>query len=148
MGVGMIKVYELSEELRRDPEQVKLAHALTLDPNKPYMGLKGNFGLFGSSEWWSNIRDGIIPTKRVSGIIQRVYVTGQDATTFPNTFDMITNEGCTRVEGIYVNNHEDIQKFKRGAAVDFVYAMDELKASSSQGEKNYSNIVLEMSISN
>jgi hypothetical protein len=143
----MSKVYELSEELDHDPEQVALAQALTLNPDKPYLGLKGNLGLFGSPEWWSNIRDGIIPTARLSGIIQRVYVTGQDVADAPNTFDMVTTDGRKHVEGIYVNSPQDINKFREGVSVEIVYAMDELKSSQSHGEKSYSNIVLEMSVS-
>ncbi len=143
----MSKVYELSKELDRDPEQVALAQALTLNPEKPYLGLKGNLGLFGSPEWWSNIRDGIIPTARLSGTIQRVYVTGQDPADAPNTFDMITADGKKHVEGIYVNSPQDINKFRDGAIVGIVYVMDELKSSQVNGEKNYSNIVLEMSVS-
>jgi len=143
----MLKVYELSEELKRDPDQVALAQALTLNPDKPYLGLKGNLGLFGSPEWWSNIKDGVIPTVRISGVIQRVYVTGQDVAELPNTFDMLTSDGQKHVEGIYVNNPEYIGKFKVGATVEVSYALDELKAPASHAGKNYSNIVLEMSVS-
>lgn len=48
--VPMRLVYQLAEELRRDPEQVFLVQSLTLDKNRPLLGLKGSFGLFGSKE--------------------------------------------------------------------------------------------------
>ncbi len=144
----MFKVYELSEELDHDPEQIALAQALTLNADKPYLGLKGNLGLFGSPEWWANIRAGVMPTARLSGVIQRVYTTGQDAVDAPNTFDMVTSDGQKHVEGIYVNSPQDVYRFKEGASIEVVYAMDELKALLPNGEKNYSNIVLEMSVSN
>ena len=46
-------VYLLSEELKADPEYVSLTQALTLDKSKPYVGLNGTYGLFGSQEWWA-----------------------------------------------------------------------------------------------
>lgn len=46
--VPMRLTYQLAEELRRDPEQVFLVQSLTLDKNRPLLGLKGSFGLFGS----------------------------------------------------------------------------------------------------
>jgi hypothetical protein len=143
----MMKVYDLAIELARDPEQVELAQALTLNPKKPYLGLKGNHGLFGSSDWWQNIRNGVIPTKRLTGVIQRVYVSGQDASDQPNTFDMTSNDGNVYAEGIYVNSPDDAIRFKSGCTVDVFYAFDELKSPLPNGEANFSKIVLEMFIS-
>ena len=36
-------VYDLSIEIERDPSFMHLVQQVTLDPNKPHVGLKGNF---------------------------------------------------------------------------------------------------------
>ena len=80
--------------------------------------------------------------------IQRVYVTGRDPDDTNNTFDMVDLDGLKHVEGIYVNDSRDVDKFRAGVTVEVVYVLDELKADSLQGGKNYSNIVLEIYIIN
>ena len=141
------RVYQLSEELTQDPEQVVDAQALTLDQSRPHIGLKGSFGLFGSAEWWANINAGVMPLKRLSGVIKRVYVAGQDRSDVPNAFDLLSGNGQVQMEGIYVNSPEDVALYQVGRKVDVVYALDELKAPLPDGGKNYSEIVLEVSIS-
>jgi hypothetical protein len=141
------RVYELSKELAHDPEQIADAQALTLDQSRPQIGLKGSLGLFGSSEWWGNIEAGVIPLKRLSGVIRRVYVAGQDRSDVPNAFDFASSNGTVRMEGIYVNSPEDVAVYQVGRQVDVVYVLDELKVPSSGGGKNYLEIVLEVSIS-
>lgn len=65
----------VAEELHfaRAAEQVVLARELTLDNSRPMLGLKGTYGLFGSSAWWANIEKRKIPLLFVSGTICRVY---------------------------------------------------------------------------
>src|ERR1700741_3554408 len=92
----MKMVYKLSEELENDHERVKLTQALTLDASKPSAGLKGVFGLFGSQEWWRNIEEKAIPLLYISGIIQRVYLAGQDASDLNNTIDLLLSDGSIR----------------------------------------------------
>lgn len=60
-------VYHLSVELKTNLERISLTQALTLDTSRPSMGLKGNLGLFGSGEWWNNIKNGTMPLLRISG---------------------------------------------------------------------------------
>lgn len=141
------KVYQLFEELAHDPEQVADAQALTLDQSRPHVGLKGSLGLFGSSEWWANIEAGTTPLKRLSGVVKRVYVAGQDRSDAPNAFDLSSSDGTVRMEGIYVNSPEDVALYQVGRKVDIVYVLDELKMPSPDGGKNYLEIVLEVSIS-
>ena len=52
----MRTVYDLEIKLQSDPEQVRDAQALTLDGSRPLMGLAGTYGLFGSAEWWGNLK--------------------------------------------------------------------------------------------
>lgn len=147
VGVPMKLVYRLSEELDNDPGQVAAAQALSLDATRPYVGLKGTHGLFGSPEWWANIESGVIPKKRLSGVIARVYVAGQEHSDVPNTFDLRCGDGSVIMEGIYVNSQDDVALYQLGRQVEIVYALDELKMPSPDGGKDYLEIVLEVSVS-
>lgn len=139
-------VYRLSEELANDPGQVADAQALSLDEKRPYVGLKGNHGLFGSSEWWASIGAGTIPKKRLTGTIERTYVTGQDRADLPNTFDLLGSDGSIRMEGIYVNSQDDVALYTAGRQIEVVYVLDELKMPLADGSKDYLEIVLEVAV--
>jgi hypothetical protein len=142
----MKSVYQLSKDLHLDPEQVADAQALTLDRSRPNTGLKGTLGLFGSAEWWANISAGVMPVRRIAGSIERTYVAGQDKSSVPNTFDMLTTSGEMRMEGIYTNSPEDIALYRPGRKVEVVYVLDELKGALPNGGVRYSEIVLEVSV--
>ncbi len=148
VGDPMKLVYQLSVELERNSEQVRLTQELTLDKSRPTMGLKGSHGLFGSQEWWKNIEERKIPLMDVSGIVQKVYVTGQDESATNNTVDLLLTDGSIRAESIYTNNEEDAKLFRVGSKVNVVYALDELKRQpASDGGINYLEIPLEMAVS-
>ena len=145
---GMKRVYMLTEELKSDPKQVELTRALTLNPNKPQMGLKGDYGLFATEEWWNNINTGVMPLERVSGIIVRAYEAGQDHEGVNNTVDVKLSDGSIAQVGIYTNDAKDVAHFKVGHAVSIVYALDKLKSQPARdGGVNYSDIALEMLVS-
>jgi hypothetical protein len=147
-GEPMKRVYQLSEELKNDPEQIALAQALTLNLSKPMLGLKGTHGLFGSPEWWASIEQRKMPLLFVSGIIRRVYVAGQDSGDENNGIDLLLEDGSVRDVGIYVNDKADIPLFRVGCRVELVYALDELKKQPAlDGGINYSKIELEMAVS-
>lgn len=140
-------VYQLSEELKNDPEQVAMAQELTQDESRPF-GLKGTYGLFGSNKWWDNIRRGVLPVRHVSGVIERLFVSGQDKSTNANTFNLLLENGGTRMESIFVDNEKYRQLFKVGSRVKILYALDELKIQpATGGGVNYSEIVVEMAVS-
>jgi hypothetical protein len=147
VGVPMKLVYQLSEELRHDSEQVAMAQALTQDESRPF-GLKGSHGLFGSDEWWDNIKKGILPMRYISGVIDRLFVSGQEQGAQVNTFDLRLSDGSLHTESIFANNQDDYQLFKLGSRVSIVYVLDELKMQPAPvGGVNYSEIVLEMAVS-
>lgn len=141
-------VYCLSEKLKADPEYMNLVQALTLDNSRPYVGLNGTYGLFGSKEWWDNIEKGKIQLRCISGIIKRAYVAGQDPSPINNTIDLLLDDGTIETVGIYVNKDEDANLFKVGYKASVVYALDELKpeAQHNFGQK-YNEIALEMAVS-
>ncbi|WP_440467008.1 hypothetical protein ACKI1H_28010 [Pseudomonas sp. YH-1] len=119
----MKRVYQLSEELKNDPEQIALAQALILNFSRP-MGLKGTHGLFGSSEWWSSIEQRKIPLFLVSGVICRTYVAGQDGSEVNNGIEILLDDGSVRDVGIYINDKADMPLFQIGCRVEIVYALD------------------------
>lgn len=147
-GVTMKRVFQLSEELKVNPERVALAQALTLNTSKPHMGLKGTHGLFGSPDWWENIRHRNMPLLFLSGVIQRAYHAGQEEHGMNNTIDLMLDDGSVRAVGIYVNNKDDIKLFCAGCRAEIVYALDELKQQPAMdGGVNYSKVALEMAVS-
>ncbi|ATQ74009.1 hypothetical protein CR152_05355 [Massilia violaceinigra] len=145
--VPMKLVFELKEALRHDPKRIELAQALTLDESRPGMGLRGRFGLFASQQWWDHIEQGKMPRRLVSGVISRVYISGQNETV-NNTIDLVTPEGVVRGEAIYVNRRADLALFQVGHRADILYALDELKHQPApDGGVNYSRVALEVAVS-
>ncbi|ARU54289.1 hypothetical protein OLMES_0182 [Oleiphilus messinensis] len=146
--VPLKMVYSLAEDLKKNPDRIRLAHELTLDSSKPRMGLKGSHGLFASNEWWNSIREGKIPITIISGVITQAYVSGQDSIEDNNTVDLRLSDGTTETIGIYSNKKEDISLFKKGCMVQVAYALDELKRQPARnGRINYSKVALELAIS-
>ncbi|WP_416772948.1 hypothetical protein ACMGT0_13210 [Pseudomonas sp. RHF3.3-3] len=144
----MKTVYLLSEDLKRNPDRVALTQALTLNPNKPFLGLNGTHGLFGSEEWWKNIEERKIPLLLVSGIVKKVYFAGQDSSTGVNSFSLLLDDGSVRDESIYsATAKEDRKLFVVGAKVQIAYVLDELKPGAVSGNETHVETVLEMAIS-
>ena len=141
-------VYDLSIEIERDPSFMHLVQQVTLDPNKPHVGLKGNLGLYGSELWWENIKNKVMKTNIIRGVIKRCYKAGQDSQDSVNSFELILPDGRTWNESIYTNNRKDINLFKIGHEVIIFYAHDEIKPSNGINEQiRYADTVIEMAIS-
>jgi hypothetical protein len=143
-------VYQLADELARNPEHVELVQALTLNTAKPLLGLRGKHGLFGSKEWWESIRRRRIRTEVRSGVIERTYFAGQDSRRGDrvNSVTLRLDDGSALDEGIYATEKQDAHLFVPGARVLIAYALDELKQQPApNGDANYSRIVLEVAIS-
>jgi hypothetical protein len=143
----MKTLFNLREELLANPQRVEKTRALTLDKSRPHMGLLGKYGLFGSDEWWNNIQSEAMPLLRLSGVVERVYASGQDQVDV-NTVDIRLADGSQRSIGIYVNDKSDLSLFQVGRTVSIVYALDELKQQPApDGTVNVSKIALEMAVS-
>jgi hypothetical protein len=124
------RVYMLTKELEADPMQVELAQALTLNPGKPHMGLKGTFGLFGSPQWWDSINNRKMPLRFLYGTIVSLSEAGQDSKTgINNTMVLELSDGTKEPLGIYVNNKKRTKLFQLGRTVQMVVALDEYKRS-------------------
>lgn len=141
-------VYELKTRLKKEPSYMALVQKVSLDKSKPNVGLKGNLGLFGSEQWWENIKNGVMKTSIVSGIIVRCYEAGQDRTGEKNSFELSLDNGEKWDESIYLNNPDDIGLFKINHMVVIYYAHDERKARvPNSTEASYSDTVIEMAVS-
>lgn len=147
LAFPMRTVFTLSEELRKNPERISVAQALTMDDSRPFIGLKGSQGLFGSKEWWQSIEECRIPLRYESGKILRAYVGGQDHSDVSNTVDLATSDGRVVSIGIFTNDAKDVALFREGIWVETVYALDELKRQARDGAINYAEIPLEVAVS-
>lgn len=146
----MHRIFSLKEELNNDPERVKQTQEVTLDKNKPFFGLKGNLGLFGSDLWWENIDNGKFPTKEYFGIITRVYAAGFECETENkenDSIDILLSDGTIQSVGLYINNKKNINLIQKNKIIYIKYILDELKHQPNQQHKNYLNIAIEVYIS-
>jgi hypothetical protein len=143
-------VYELSEELKRDPRRVAKTQALTMNRERPLLGLKGVGGLFGSPEWWGSIASGKIETRTLAGTIAETYFAGQDARWGDevNSFCLALPDGSMTSMDIpeFIPKHQK-KRFAAGAWVCAVFAFDQLRRPANDGSPTFSKILLEMAIS-
>lgn len=149
-GKPMKVVYALRDDLKSKPDYVAEVQALTLNREKPLVGLKGTHGLYASDEWWESIRSGRIETKVVSGTIHELFFAGQDSRWGDqvNSFRLKLNDGRTVEESIYANQKSDRRLFVVGATVFIAYVLEELKSQPApDGSVNYVESVLEVAIS-
>lgn len=139
-------VYRLSAALESDPERVTRTQALTLDASRPFMGLRGTHGLFGSAKWWNSINTGLIPLVTHRGVICGLASQGMDSDGEINTCVLRTDGGSRMHHGIYVNDPGDHSRYKVGFAAAYLFAMDEWKHPSSHGPEP-SGVLLEVALS-
>jgi len=149
-------VYDHQLSLIEHPDIVESIQKLTLDSSRPYLGLKGSCGLYGSLEWWGSIQNGTMPLEYAAGIISKIYssigdgVVGQGVSTedIEVEFEFVNSDGSLGLESAYVNDVADYSLFRVGAKIEIVYALDELKMQPAEnGGINYSRQVLEMAVS-
>lgn len=136
-----IKVtFDLRKEMLINPDRINRIQDLTLNKNKPNIGLLGNNGLFCSAEWWLSVENGNIKTKIISGRIVNLYKAGQDNIENYNSFTLMLESGERIEEGIYVLDKKDMELFHINSEVFIIYAYDYLKSGDLLG------IVLQMAI--
>ena len=139
-------VYEFSKDMTNDPHLIRDTHQLTLDKSRPFMGLRGDKGLFGTQEWWENIHAKVIPSDIKSGVITRTYVAGIENLAQDNSFEYVDDTGKLHDEGIYTLNKNKRSLFRLNHLVVIYYAYDEMKASTIE-DPDYLCNVIEMAIS-
>jgi hypothetical protein len=134
-----MQVYSLQAELKDTPERMLLAQALTKNHAKPGMGLKGEYGLFGSEEWWRSIETGRMSTGVTRGRIVELFYAGMDNDRRPNAVKVETNDGPVE-ESMYFNTATGRDLYEVGKQVEFSYALDPLKVGG------FSKVVFSVSI--
>jgi hypothetical protein len=66
-AVSLIRIYDLREDRQR------IEHMQGASINRPDMGLALEPALVASDEWWSMVKEGILPETVIDGMIRRVY---------------------------------------------------------------------------
>lgn len=140
-------VYTLRSELARDPEQVGRAQALTLDQDKPLLGLKGTHGLYGAEDWWRNAEAGVIPSRQYKGVIRRLYVAGQGDGEEFNAFEIESNDGVKYADSILLNDEANRPLYRVGALAEIATILNELKRPEPDGRPSYLEQPLRISLS-
>lgn len=142
------RIYELATELAANPARIAMAQALTLNADKPLMGLLGDCGLFGSNEWWQSISEGRIEVRVYKGTIKRLYVAGQDADEDQsNDFEYVCDDGRVRRASCVAHDDGDLALYREGATVALAYALDKLKKQPAKdGGINFTEVLLEVVI--
>lgn len=142
------RVYELATELAANPARAAKAQALTLNEDKPLMGLLGDHGLFGSREWWQSIDQGRIEVRVYKGTITRLYVAGQDADEEQGKdFEYVCDDKIIRSASCVAHNDDDLELYREGANVALAYALEKLKKQPSKdGGVNLTEVLLEVVI--
>jgi hypothetical protein len=142
------RVYELAKELAANPARIAKTQALTRNAEKPLLGLLGDHGLFGSKEWWQSIDEGRIEVRVYRGIIERLYVAGQDADEDQSKdFEYVCEDGKVRCAGCVANDDSDLTLFREGTSVALAYALDKLKKQPARdGGTNFTEVLLEVVI--
>lgn len=131
---GYKLVYNLKDYLLVNQDWIDGAQETTLDESST-AGLKGNYGLFGSDEWWENIENGNIETYVVSGTImglneENTFMEANKVTTIK-----LDNEEREIYGGVDFTNEEiEIRYrslFKVGNKIVTLYILDKLKEDNT-----------------
>ena len=114
----LIEIYNISNDIRR----IKLGQEASLDVNS-LSGYKiEDQILFGSNEWFDNIKTGKIKKHLVTGIISKVYVSGHND--YPE-FVIDNNEGSTTWPRL---GNDDA--YKVGKKIELVFVEQKYKRPS------------------
>ena len=139
-------VYEFSKDMMNNPDQIRDTHKLTLDKSRPFMGLRGDKGLFGTQEWWENIHAKVISSQIKSGVITRTYAAGMENLAQDNSFEYVDDTGKLHDESIYTLSKNKRSLFNLNHLIVIYYAYDEMKASTVENP-DFCPTVIEMAIS-
>lgn len=108
-------VYDLAIALAQNPKRVADTQALTLNAEKPYMGLAGKYGLYGSDEWWKNLCNETIPRIIYEGPIIRLHSIGMHNET--PAFTITVQDGQTFTYDLMAHIKSDLELYRIGRIV-------------------------------
>lgn len=142
----MILTYSFKEDMVNQEDMIRDTINLTLDPDKPLLGIKGDKGLYATPEWWKSIENRNIPSITFCGEIIRTYVAGMDNSNTDNSFSFLSQDNMILDESIYYIDKKHQQLFKKRHFVVIVYAFDEMKSSTPENP-DFCPTILEMAVS-
>lgn len=126
-------VYSLKEELRTNPERVRLTRTATLDQSRPSIGLSSESGLYGSEEWWRNIESGRIATEVRTGVVTGTFYAGMDSDQPHNSFEYEDEAGKHWESDFWVGPKEGAQIYRPGVRVRLTYIVLPMKRRDTLG---------------
>lgn len=109
-------------QLRKDHKYIQLVQEATL--GREDAGLKITHGLFGSEEWWDNIKNGALPTDTIKGVISDVYMSGH--TDYPE-FEVLSSDGHKTTWARDVNNGLEDGIYEIGKKVEIDSVIQKFK---------------------
>lgn len=108
----MRTIYDFEVELEKDPKQVADTQALTIDESRPLIGLAGTYGLFGSAEWWDNLKSGTIPATVYEGVIESLQFEGMHNE--GRSFTLRLEDGGSYTYSCVANQRPDLKAYATG----------------------------------
>jgi hypothetical protein len=143
----MLTVYLLRDELEKDPESLKRAQAVSLDPAIQYAGITTRFGLYGTEDWWRNVEQGAVPRATYSGTIIETFYAGMDTDRRHNSFRMKTDDGREFSWGIVPENSSYKGLYRPGHRVEVITIFKEYKMRKPDGSHETIESPLEIKLS-
>jgi hypothetical protein len=119
-------VFSLRKHLEDNPDYVSQVQKRTLDSRSLPGGLKGAYGLFGTTEWWQNIERGVAPVTKLTGIIAKTYREGME--NLHTGFEMQSRDGQFLYRYTCVSNRKSETKlYAVGKGIELSYVTEPLK---------------------
>ena len=121
----MKTIFLLERYLKDRPDVIKDAQELTLNKEKPSMGLSGKHGLYASDEWWESLNNGIFETKTYEGKISTIKFEGMNNE--GKSFTLQLKNGGTYKYSCRINSKKDISLYKEGKTLRVTTYLERLK---------------------
>ncbi len=123
-------VYSLEKALESDPKRVELTQRLTLDSNRPLMGMKGAYGLFASEKWWHNFHKNKIPKTVYNGVIEDIHSSGMHNES--RSFTLKLDNGGIYKYSLVADRKSDLQLYKKGVRLQIITYIEKMKNGNEQ----------------
>jgi hypothetical protein len=108
--------------LRDDLEHIAQVQRATLTTEE--FGIEPTNGLFGSTEWWSQIASGLLPTHTASGTIHRLYMGSMGD--WPE-FELVASDRTKSQWTRYASSVDQSSLYQVGRAVEVDYVLQRFR---------------------
>ncbi|MBS1801685.1 MAG: hypothetical protein JSS95_17880 [Acidobacteria bacterium] len=112
-------------QLRFDHRHIELVQRATLT-TKEY-GIQQTHGLFGSPEWWDNIRDGKLRLYTVRGVIKSAFMAGHND--WPMC-EVLSDDGALSQWTREMNDAASDSLYRAGTKIEIDYVLQQSKPDS------------------